>query len=95
MWNVRIRKSAAKRLASLPTSIQERFKALALELRTDGPIRNGWSNYGKIRGKTGCHHCHLKKGRPTYVAVWMEIDERSIEVRYVGTHEKAEYGKLC
>jgi hypothetical protein len=39
------------------------------------------------------HHCHLKKGKPTYVAVW-EVKNREIrliEVTYVGTHEKAPY----
>jgi len=39
------------------------------------------------------HHCHLKKGRPTYIAVW-EINDKEIklvEVTYVGTHEKAPY----
>ena len=39
------------------------------------------------------HHCHIKKGRPTYVAVWEEMDGaiQLIEVTYVGTHEKAPY----
>jgi len=35
----------------------------------------------------------LRKGRPTYVAVWeIRKDEiRLIEVTYVGTHENAPY----
>jgi mRNA-degrading endonuclease HigB of HigAB toxin-antitoxin module len=37
--------------------------------------------------------CHLKKGQPTYVAVWQVIDKeiRIVEIKYVGTHEKAPY----
>ncbi len=36
---------------------------------------------------------HLKKGRPTYVAIWEVTDKeiRIIEVIYAGTHEKAPY----
>jgi len=37
---------------------------------------------------------HLKKGQPTYVAVWEVVDNKikivDVEVVYVGTHEKAE-----
>ena len=35
----------------------------------------------------------IKKGNPTYVAVWKEIGEeiQIVEVAYVGTHEKAPY----
>ncbi len=35
----------------------------------------------------------LKKGKPTYVAVWVEREDeiRLVEVVYAGTHEKAPY----
>jgi len=95
MWNVRIRKKALKTLTKLPVSIQERFKALALELKTLGPVQPGWPNYGKIQGVDNCHHCHLKKGHPTYVSVWKVIGEQELEVTYIGTHEKADYQRLC
>ena len=38
-------------------------------------------------------HCHLIKGRPTYVCCWAIINKQKkiIEVYYVGTHEKAPY----
>jgi hypothetical protein len=38
-------------------------------------------------------HCHLIKGRPTYVACWEVKDPKNkiLEVYYVGTHEKAPY----
>ncbi len=64
MWEVTIRKKAIKNLKKLPIAIQERFKALALELRVLGPVQQGWLNYGKIQGTEDCHHCHIKKGHP-------------------------------
>jgi len=41
----------------------------------------------------GRRHCHLKKGKPTYVALWEEDrgEVRLVEVTYVGTHEDAPY----
>lgn len=95
MWEVRINKKASKNIGKLPVSIRERFKALVLELRADGPVRDRWPNYGKISGAEDCHHCHIKKGKPTYVAVWKVTGENSTEVTYVGTHEKADYRRLC
>ena len=29
-------------------------------------------NFGKIHGVENKYHCHIKSGRPTYVAVWMK-----------------------
>jgi hypothetical protein len=54
-------------------------------------VRGTWPNYGKLSQIR--RHCHLKKGHPTYVAVW-EVRDRQvqiIEVLYVGTHENAPY----
>lgn len=76
-------------------SIQDRFKALALELKALGPVRSDWPNYGKIQGTEQCHHCHIKKGHPTYVAVWKVRGEHDLEVTYIGTHENADYQRLC
>lgn len=61
------------------------------DIEVDGPVRGDWPNYGKLA--SGRHHCHLKKGNPTYVAVWEVRDKKIklVEVTYVGTHEKAPY----
>ncbi len=75
----------------MPKSIQQSLFLLLREIESFGPVRGNWKNYGKL-GDT-LHHCHLKKGRPTYIAVW-EINDKEIklvEVTYVGTHEKAPY----
>jgi hypothetical protein len=65
--------------------------SLLRDIELYGPVRGDWPNYGKL-GK-GRHHCHIKKGKPTYVAVWEEKDKKIklIEVTYVGTHERAPY----
>ncbi|MDM8536063.1 hypothetical protein QUF70_04855 [Desulfobacterales bacterium HSG17] len=94
-WNVKIKKKAVKVLQKLPVSVQEQFKSLAMEMRVTGPVQESWPNYGKIRGVSDCHHCHIKKGKPTYVVVWKVIEKNSLEVIYIGTHEKAKYQRLC
>ena len=77
--------------------IRDRLYALVLEIQKLGPSRTNWPNYGKLRGKKDCYHCHLKKGKPTYVAIWKVTDKKHklVEVRYVGTHENADYGRIC
>jgi len=91
MWNVKIHPKVDKALPQLPERIVRLFKQLAKEMRAKGPVAGTWPNYGKL-GRNH-HHCHLKKGRPTYVSVWWEVktEGKTIEVTYVGTHEKAPY----
>ncbi len=40
-----------------------------------GPVRGDWPNYGKLAKHR--HHCHIRKGRPTYVAVWKSLPTAS------------------
>jgi len=90
-WIVENSKKVAKVLPRLPKSICYALALLQREMELGGPVRGNWSNYAKLGG--GRHHCHLKKGKPTYVAVWIEVQGRVkvIEVTYVGTHERAPY----
>ncbi len=90
-WTVRIKKRTVKQIKKCPKHISMRLAALLAEIEVAGPVRGNWPNYGKIAPNR--HHCHLKKGRPTYVAIWEEMDQeiRLVEVIYVGTHEKAPY----
>ena len=75
----------------LPQHVREAVFTLVRDIEIRGPVRGNWHNYGKLSG--GRHHCHIKKGHPTYVAVWVETDQeiKLVEVIYVGTHEKAPY----
>jgi len=68
---------------------------LLAEIKLSGPVQAEWPNYGKLR--EDCYHCHLQRGRPTYVAVWKVLSKKDqvIEVTYVGSHEKSHYGRLC
>jgi hypothetical protein len=90
-WIVTYGKKAAKQYTNLPTAVQDRLDLLTAEIEQLGPIRGNWKNYGKLVSKK--HHCHIKTGKPTYVAVWEEVDNtvKLIEVTYAGTHEKAPY----
>jgi hypothetical protein len=80
-----------KQNAKLSKPVRQILFALMNDIEVDGPVRGDWPNYGKLA--SGRHHCHLKKGNPTYVAVWEVRDKKIklVEVTYVGTHEKAPY----
>ena len=84
-------KSAAKQAGKLSQVIVALLKALVLEIVSGGPVRGNWKNYSTL--SNGDHHCHLKTGKPTYVVVWRVTDKsiKLVEIRYVGTHEKAPY----
>jgi hypothetical protein len=91
LWTVKVNRRIHRRIAALPLSVRQSLVTLFLELEQQGPVRGNWPNYSGL-GRDR-HHCHVKKGRPTYVAVWTVTDrtQRIIEVSYVGTHEKAPY----
>ena len=91
MWTVKMSRSAEKQKMKLSKPVQQILFALLHDIETAGPVRGDWPHYGKLSESK--HHCHLKKGNPTYVAVWVEIDKKVklVEVTYVGTHEKAPY----
>ncbi len=84
-------RQAVKQSGRLPAAVKKSLIALIREIEIAGPVRGNWSNYGLL-GKDR-HHCHLKKGRPTFVAIWevMDKDIKVVEVTYAGTHERAPY----
>ncbi len=90
-WSVKLTSRAEKAIRN--RKIQPTVKKLAFllmkELELLGPMRSDWDNFGPINDY---YHCHIKKGRPTYVVCW-RADKKSkeIEVFYVGTHEGAPY----
>ncbi len=90
-WIVEFTGRARKQKEKLPAKVRENLFQLVREIEAAGPVRGDWPNYSKLSG--GAHHCHLKKGKPTYVAVWRESRGkiRLVEVIYAGSHEKAPY----
>ena len=76
----------------LPAMVAATMELLVAEIEQSGPVRGNWPNYSKLQKNR--HHCHLKKGKPTYVAVWEDIGKKKVklvEIIYVGSHENAPY----
>jgi hypothetical protein len=71
-WIVVYSRKAAKLREKLPERVKAVLNALILDISATGPVRGDWPNYSKL--SDGLHHCHLKKGQPTYVAVWRVQD---------------------
>lgn len=90
-WPVIIKKRLGKQLGQLPKAVKASLVTLMKEIEDYGPVRGNWPNYSQLSSNR--YHCHLKKGRPTYVAVWEVKDKerKLVEVIYAGTHEKAPY----
>ncbi len=90
-WEVNISRKALKGLKKLPNPVKAQLFLLLKDIEISGPVRGNWPNYSKL-GKNR-HHCHIKKGHPTYVAVWEKQDDdiKIVEVVYAGSHEKAPY----
>lgn len=85
-------KKVMKSLEELSDSLRDAFYLLMREIQESGPVRGNWPNYGKLGNKL-VHHCHLKKGKPTYVAIWKKTDKDTVAFLYIGTHENADYDK--
>jgi len=90
-WEININRKVEKQIKRLPFLVRESLIALIREMEIKGPVRGNWPNYKSLSKNR--YHCHLKKGHPTYVAVWEVLDKevKLIEVIYAGTHEKAPY----
>ncbi|OGQ95122.1 MAG: cytotoxic translational repressor of toxin-antitoxin stability system [Deltaproteobacteria bacterium RIFOXYD12_FULL_57_12] len=90
-WTVEFAGRARKQKDKLPAKVREILFQLVREIEMAGPVRGDWPNYSKLSDSE--HHCHLKKDKPTYVAVWREDKGkiRFVEVIYAGSHEKAPY----
>ena len=72
-WDVSLSAKVQKNLQNprkVPKGINEIFQVLLRELEVSGPSRVKWPNYGRLARNRRCHHCHLQKGNPTYVAIW-------------------------
>jgi mRNA-degrading endonuclease RelE of RelBE toxin-antitoxin system len=91
VWTVKIVRRALKQVDRLPAKVRESLADLIRDIELHGPVRGNWPNYSRLSENR--HHCHIKKGQPTYVTIWEVVDKeiRLIEVTYAGTHEKAPY----
>ena len=99
-WTVDVPTKIKKQLLELKKNRPKVFDLatrLFVEMEADGPYRKNWSHFGSLDKGPGIpedsYHCHLKNGRPTFVACW-KIEHKSIKIIrifYVGTHENAPY----
>jgi len=91
MWQIEFTPKARKQFKKLPLAVKELSVLLVKEMELLGLTRGNWPNFSKLSKVE--YHCHLKKGKPTYVASWEVVNKKIklIEVYYVGTHEKAPY----
>lgn len=96
MWDVRISKTAEKKLKKIPKDTAESFFLLLRDLRAKGPEAKSWPNYSKMVNKKDVYHCHLNKNKPRFVAIWkvMDFSIELMEVIYVGSHEGADYKRI-
>ncbi len=90
LWTVDLVGKAKKAFKELPKGTAETLRLLLEDLEKNGYQRHNWPNFSKL--KDTVYHCHLEKGRPTYVACWRVYKKvKLIEVYYAGTHENAPY----
>lgn len=98
-WTIELTSKAKKQLRKMEKEHREIFtiyQFLERDLMINGPALNTWPNYTKEKGlgkDIDKRHCHLKKGKPTWVACYEVLNKevKLLEVYYVGTHEKAPY----
>ena len=76
-WTVTEKTGLHKRIRNLPENIQNLLIALKKDMEASGPIRGDYPNFSALSGAR--YHCHLKKGRPTYVAIW-EVTDKEIRL---------------
>lgn len=95
-WTVTFSREAGKQYNKLKRSgskpsITDIIDYLGFDLEKEGPYLVNWPNYSPLDKNK--FHCHLRKGRPTYIACWEIINNeaKQIEVYYVGSHEGAPY----
>lgn len=86
-YDIIFKKKVKKQVTKLPQSVKDKFEALLLDLRNQGPTQNRWPNYSKLEKNE--YHCHLSY---SWVACWKhEKNTIIIEVYYVGSRENAPY----
>lgn len=67
LWTVEFTNKARKQKEKLPQRVRGVLFQLVRDLEASGPVCGDWPNYSKLSDRE--HHCHLKKGQPTYVAI--------------------------
>jgi mRNA-degrading endonuclease RelE of RelBE toxin-antitoxin system len=95
-WRVDFSSSAEKQKKQLSDKLRDVLYTLKHDLEQKGPTQISWRNYSQIVNAAGFHHWHINNGRPRYVVVWQVIDleDRIIEIRFVGPHGSVNYNRF-
>lgn len=89
-WSIHWTGKAFKQRQRLPAKPRNILPSLEKALKNGPHLSTKWRYFKKTAGVTDCYHCHLCSGRTTYVAIWRaDRKMKTIEIRYVGTHEGA------
>jgi hypothetical protein len=92
-WKIGFTPQATKQLDKLKIPVLRSARFLINDLKTKVPLSgHEWAHYEKLQDSQNAWHCHLNRGRPTYVCCGkVNKIEKWIEVYYVGRHENAPY----
>lgn len=97
-YTVTLKRGFGKVLARLPQAVASSYDDLLEDLQEHGPVQPEWPHFSQLKGMKGArrgekhYHCHLRRGRPTYVVCWKCYKNAiEIEIYYLGTHEGAPY----
>jgi hypothetical protein len=98
-WDVKFTGKARKQKEELPGDMKAALFTLKRELEWEGPEQTEWPHYGKLKGKKKgmeFYHCHLSNSKQSYVVIWKvaDLEMQLMEIRYVGTHENADYRRI-
>jgi hypothetical protein len=86
-YAVKIPKNIGKITRDMPNNAVVTLKKLIDDIMDSGPVQSAYPNYSKLGEVT--YHCHLAR---KWVACWRcEKNEYIVEVKYVGSREKAPY----
>jgi mRNA-degrading endonuclease RelE of RelBE toxin-antitoxin system len=95
-WQVDFSNKAGKQKGKLPAAMRDILYALKHDLEQKGPEQTSWRNYSLIVGGKDVHHCHLNNNHPRYVVIWkvVDLEDKNIEIRFVGPHGSADYSRF-
>ncbi len=86
IWKVGFSRKASGQMEEFKKKLPKIRKlvlTLVKDIEKNGPYRTNWRKYGPLEhGKRipeNSHHCHIKNGRPTYVACW-SIENKKVKI---------------
>ena len=80
LWHVSLSTKADKQAKRMKKDVLDRLTKLLKSIEIKGPIQKEWPHFSSLEKSKlvpkDSYHCHIKRGRPTYVACWQEVDKK-------------------